>query len=398
MNDSTSVIIVGAGPVGLTAAIKLVRLGVSVVVFEKSEELNSEPRASTFHPPTLDMLDEFGLTEKLIAHGRPSQTWQYKVWETDERAVFDLGVLSDLTEHPYRLQCEQYHLVRLAADLLNKEAPGSLVLGAEITDLRQNEDCVQISVGIEGEKSQHRSQWLIAADGGGSTVRTNLGLSFEGETYATTSLTVATRFDFDAHLKDLLGVNYFWSDNGPFSLFHAKDTWRSGYSPPHGVSDEEALNPEAVQAHLKRIVFRGEPYEIISARAYRVHQRVVNHFRNGRVLLAGDAAHLNSPTGGFGMNSGVHDAINLAEKLFQVLQGASDELLDLYSRQRKAAAVEDIQATADANYKRLREKSPTRRKQIMRDMQEITSNKQRMRDFLLKTSMIASLRRADSIT
>jgi len=398
MSDPASVIIVGAGPVGLIAALKLIRLGVSVMVFEKSKELNSDPRASTFHPPTLDMLDEFSLTEKLITHGRPSQTWQYRVWETGERAVFDLGVLSDLTQHPYRLQCEQHHLVHLATNLLNQETPGSLVLGAEITALRQDEDYVHISVSIDGQEHQYRSQWLIAADGGGSTVRTVLGMPFEGETYATTSITVATRFDFDACLEDLLGVNYFWSDNGPFSLFHAKDTWRSGYSPPQGVSDEEALSPEAVQAHLSRIVFRSEPYEIISARAYRVHQRVVDHFRNGRVLLAGDAAHLNSPTGGFGMNSGVHDAINLAEKLFLVLRGASDELLDLYSRQRKTAAVEDIQATADANYRRLREKNPVRRAQMMREMQEITSDKEKMREFLLKTSMITSLQKAASIT
>lgn len=396
-NDTNRVIIVGAGPVGLVAALRLVRAGIPVVVLEAAGEPHAEPRASTFHPPTVDLLDTLGLGEKIVALGRPAPTWQYCMFESGERAVFDLGVLANETNHPYRLQCEQLNLVVEAAKMLEAEAPGTLIYNAQVENVYQTQDSVTVMCAIDGESAPLKGAWLIGADGATSVVRQSMALSFAGETYPTTSVSIGTPFSFEKHIPEICGVNYFWADGWSFSMFHTKDMWRVGYSPPKGMDDAQAVSDTEVQARLNRILPDAGPFEIITARVYRVHKRLVDTMRVGRILLAGDAAHLNSPSGGFGMNGGVQDAFNLTDKLIRVWGGESDALLDLYARQRHFAANSDIQKTSDANHKRHREQDPAKRLANLKEMQAIADDKDKHYQYMREVSLIESLERANAI-
>ena len=148
---------------------------------------------------------------------------------------------------------------------------------------------------------------------------------------------------------------------------------------------------------MKSLVFN-ESYEIRYQSIYRVHQRVASEWRHGRVLLAGDAAHLNNPLGGFGLNSGIHDAVNLAEKLARVWRGEMPEtLLDLYVRQRRATTIEQVQAMSIRNKRLLEERDPEVQKSRMEELVAIASDTQRARQYMLESSMIAGLRKSEEV-
>ncbi len=397
LHHRDQVIIVGAGPVGLVAALRLVRAGIPVTVLETASEPHAEPRASTFHPSTLDLLDELGLSEKLVALGRPARTWQYCMFESGERAVFDLGVLAGETRHPYRLQCEQLNLVIEAAKMLDQERPGALMFNVNVTGVEQDKDGASVTAEINGETLTLHGRWLIGADGANSIVRRDLDLSFKGETYPSSSISIGTPFPFEKHIDGICGVNYFWAEGWSFSMFHTKNMWRVGYSPPEDLDDDAAVSDAEVQRRLNLILPDQGPFEVITARLYRVHRRLVERMRVGRILLAGDAAHLNSPSGGFGMNGGVQDAFNLTDKLIKVWHGESETLLDLYSRQRHYAASADIQKTSDANYKRHREQDKAKRLDNLKEMQDIAKDAVKAKAFLRESSLIDSLERANAI-
>lgn len=389
-----SVLIVGAGPVGLTAALCLADRQIPVRVLEAEAAIGTDLRASTFHPPTLDMLDRFGLGRELVAQGLITPRWQVRLHETGERAEFDLGVLQGETGHPYRLQCEQQKLQRLLLERLSTHAHADIRFGCPVEAVGQ--DAHGVWALAQGERLQ--GSWLIGADGAHSLVRRSCGIGFDGETYPETTILVSTDFDFGAAIEGLSGVNYVWSRTGTFSLLRLPGVWRCSFYPAPGQSPEEALSEEAIERQLQSVVARPERYRVLHKRCYRIHQRVAETYRAGRVLLAGDAAHLNSPSGGMGMNGGIHDAFNLAEKLTAVLAGAEDRLLDLYVRQRRPIAVEHIIAQADRNRRRMRETDPERRRALLRELQETARDPQRARAYLLGSAMITGLRQAARVT
>ena len=387
------VIVVGAGPVGLVCALKLARAKVDVLLLEAESELTQELRASTFHPPTLDMLEEFGVTASVIRQGLITPTWQVRMHPTGERAEFDLSILRDHTRHPYRVQCEQWKLSRMLVTQLTSE----LWFDTRALDLRQSGDSVTLTVERAGEREELQCSYLVGADGARSAVRKALGLGFEGETFPETTILATTRFDFGAHLAGLSGVNYCWAPGGTFSLLRLPGEWRVSLYPDDGQEVEAALEPASIEEKMQRIVAQPQPYDVLQTRPYRIHQRVVDRYRAGRVLLAGDAAHLNSPSGGMGMNGGIHDAVNLADKLARVLRGEDDRLLDLYERQRRPVALEQILAQSGRNRARMQERDPEKRRAALRDLQQIAADPQRALQHLLRTSMIEGLRQAEAI-
>jgi 3-(3-hydroxy-phenyl)propionate hydroxylase len=386
------VIVVGAGPVGLVCGAKLAREGFAVLIVEAEAQLNEELRASTFHPPTLDMLEEFGVTGAMIRQGLITPTWQVRMHRTGERAEFDLSVLKDHTGHPYRLQCEQWKLSRLLVKLLKAQ----LWFGARAVALEQSEDGVRLTIERDGERVTLESSYVIGADGARSAVRKALGLGFEGVTFPETTLLATTPFDFARHLEGLSGVNYCWAPSGTFSLLRLPGEWRVSLYPDEGESVERALDDDAVERKLQRIVPRAERYQLLQKRPYRIHQRVVDRYRVGRVLLAGDAAHVNSPSGGMGMNGGIHDAFNLSDKLARVIRGENDRLLDLYERQRRPVALEQILAQSGRNRARMQERDAQKRLAALRELQAIAADPNRALKHLLRTSMIEGLRQAEA--
>jgi 3-(3-hydroxy-phenyl)propionate hydroxylase len=396
---SDRVIVVGAGPVGLTCAALLVRAGIPVLLLEATSERASDLRASTWHPPTLDMIDELGLADSLVARGLVTPTWQVRMHPSGERAVFDLGVLAGETNHPYRLQCEQ----QVYCELLEERLPMfsklcTLQRGVTVTGLRQSDSGVVVEAReSDGATVTLQARWLIGADGSRSAIREAVGLHLEGSTYPETTILATTQFPFEQHLEGLSNVNYCWSPHGTFSLLRLPNLWRVSLYADADESIERALTRASIEVKLQRIVPTGRLYDVLEARPYRIHRRIAPTYRSGRVLLAGDAAHLNSPSGGMGMNGGLHDAFNLCEKLVQVWHGADGALLDRYVRQRRPVAQEQIIAQAHQNRTRMQERNSDKRQATLRELQAIASSPERAREHLLKTSMIAGLRQAATI-
>jgi len=389
--------IVGAGPVGLVLALRLTMLGVPCIVLEAGADISEELRASTFHPPTLDMLDELGVGAALVARGLVTPTWQIRRHEDGARAVFDLGVLKDDTAHPYRLQCEQWKLSRLLLDKLGDHA--RIRFGCRVDSVTQDADGVTLA----GEGFDPiLAPFVVGCDGARSVVRRAMGLDFPGDTYPETTILATTEFDFASAFEGLSNVNYVWTRHpafsGTFSLLRVPGKWRASLYPAPGESIEDALRPEAIERKLQAIHHRGTPYDVPDLRPYRIHQRIVERYDHGRLVLAGDAAHLNSPSGGMGMNGGIQDAMELAAHLAPLWRGEAGAAgLDRYTRRRQPIARTEIIAQADRNRARMREADPAQRAALLAEMQAIAGDPARAREHLLRSSMITGLRAAAQV-
>ena len=392
------VIIAGAGPVGLVAALRLANEGVPVLVIEAEDDLTIDLRASTFHPPTLDMLDEFGVTPKLIEQGLVAPKWQFRDRESGERAEFDLGLLSDVTEHPYRVQCEQHKLTRIIYDMIKDWDNVEVLFGTRLKAMSQNGDKVRVTVETGGKDEVFEGAYLIGADGASSAVRIGLDIGFEGITYPELFVQASTPFPFHEHIPEMSLINYVSDSDEWFVLLKVPDLWRTLFPTREGENEDEILTDESLQKRLHGVLPRDEPYDIVHRTLYRIHQRVATTYRMGRICLAGDAAHLNNPLGGMGMNGGIHDAWNLTGKLLSIMKGEDDEnVLDRYTRQRKPVALENVQAQAERNRQLLNESDPKVRLERLRGLQETANDPEKACPFLLRSSMIEGLRRADSL-
>lgn len=392
MAKNVTVLVVGAGPVGLTAALALAQRDVPVRIVDAAHRVDTRMRASTFHPPTLDMIASLGLATKLIRQGLPAPRFQVRQHETMQDVMFDIDAIKDATAYPFRLQAEQHRYCVLAINALAE-------LGIDVKFDTRVEGCTQDDDGVTSvfRNGVIRARWLIGADGAASTVRKALGLDYGGRTYTHCSVVVSTLFPFHEYLPDIADVSYCWSERGPFSLLRLRDFWRASLYP--GVEDlKAAANQNRVRDWLAYIHPAARDAEILNVGPYRAHERCIDHFRVGRVFLAGDAAHLNPPSGGMGMNAGIHDALNLSEKILQVLGGADDKIFDLYDKQRRTLAANHIIPQASANRALMATLDKTVQLERLSEQRAIAADPARNREFLLRASMITGLREAENIT
>jgi 3-(3-hydroxy-phenyl)propionate hydroxylase len=390
------VIVVGAGPVGLTAALALTRRDIPVVVLAAEPELVMELRGSTFHPPTLDLLDELGVVPRMIEVGLKAPTWQFRDRETGPVATFDLSLLAGDTSHPYRVQCEQWKLMRFLAEELHKHGVG-IRFGHQATDVQQDADTATVMAETAEGPVAVTGRYVIGADGARSAVRRSLGMELEGFTYPELFLIASTDFRFETVLTDIAYVNYIADPLEWLVLLRVPDLWRVLVPAPGSADRDVLLSDEYLQPVLQRVIARPEPYRIAHRSLYPVHQRVAKQFRHGRVVLAGDAAHINNPLGGMGMNGGIQDAFNLADKLAQIFAGADDRLLDRYERQRRTVAIEAVQQQTNRNHQIISERDAATRRKSLDELRRTAADARAAREYLLTSSMIASLRRAAEI-
>jgi 3-(3-hydroxy-phenyl)propionate hydroxylase len=385
------VLIAGAGPVGLVAAANLVHAGLPVTVFEAGADLSEESRASTFHPPTLDMLDRLGAAAPLIASGLIAPAFQYRSKRHGVLAQFDFGEIADVTGHPYRVQCEQFKLTRILHQQLSAKAEFELQFNARVKDVTEHQSGVEIAIERNSRTERRSGRWLIAADGARSDVRRALGIEFPGFTWPERFLVVSTPFDFRNVIADLVAVSYIADPERWHFLLQIPALWRVMFPIAAHESDELALSTVFAQSLMATVVPPIANYEIAHTTLYKVHQRVAETFRRGRIFLAGDAAHINNPLGGMGMNGGIHDAINLTSRLVEVWHGREDDTdLERYDRQRRSVTLEYIEQQSIQNKRNL-ESDGT---EFGRSLAQIAADKRRTYDYLLRVSMIASLRRA----
>ncbi len=392
-----NVLIAGAGPVGLIGALKLARAGVPVTVIESLPQPAEDLRASTFHPPTLDMLDDLGLLDWMLPRGLKSPVFQHRDRPTGEVFSFDLGLLAGEVRHPFRLQLEQWKLMRHIASLLEAMPNVRLCFGERAVHVEQTARGVRLATETATAIHHHEGRYLIACDGANSIIRKWLGIEFEGLTYPEKFYCVTTPFPFEAHFDNLSNVNYVADPEQWFVLLRVPELWRVLIPVPDTTPDADITADAYTQAALKRIVPNDADYTVRHRTIYRVHQRVAKQYRRGNVFLAGDAAHINNPLGGMGMNGGVHDMLNLADKLLAVSGGADDALLDRYERQRRTVCYDYVQAQSMRNKAEMEEQSGAARTKRLADMRAMVADPAATKAFLLRNSMLASLRDAAAI-
>jgi len=398
-NDiSQKVLIVGAGPVGLVTAALLVGEGIPVVVLEACAELPHDLRASTFHPPTLDMLERFGVVGAMIDQGLICPTWQFRDRKDGVVATFELSRLEGDTDHPYRIQCEQWRLGEMLFARLKTNPLATIRLGSSAVAARQTSGGVEVDVSLPGGASEIISgSYVVGADGIGSVVRKAMGVVFDGITIPEIFLTLSTTYDFSEAMPDIANIAYLSDPDEWFVLIRTVRVWRALFPVDASLTDADVTSAERAQHLLQGAVPRNKPYEVSHRTAYRVHERVASSYVNGRMLIAGDAAHVNNPLGGMGLNGGIHDAFNLSRTLTEVIRGAPIDTLERYSRQRRKVALDVVQQTALRNRSILNTREPSSRRAYYDELRSIVADPVKHRDYLMRTSMIQSLRDSEKV-
>ena len=383
------VVVAGAGPVGCVAAAVLAKADVRVTLVEAAPSLPRELRASTFHPATLEMLRPYGVVDEMIARGLVAQHFAYRDRRVGVVARFDLDELRDITNYPFRLQCEQFKLCEI---LLEKFASNPLIdvrFSSAIGVVEQRSEGAA-AVLTNGETIE--ADAVIGADGASSAVRKSLGCTFDGMTYADRYLVVSTPYELSDHMPDLSYVNYVSDPDVWMVLLRTVDLWRALFPVSDDEPDDQALSDKSVERRLQGVVANPTAYEVAHRTIYRVHQRVADRFRVGRAVLVGDAAHVNNPLGGMGMNGGVHDAVLLAGGLAGLLHGTvTDQQLDGYAALRRQLALDFVQRHTHENAVTLATPDASIRAKALEQMTERAANVDTAYDYLLQASMIKAV-------
>ncbi|MFE7719160.1 FAD-dependent monooxygenase [Nocardia rhizosphaerihabitans] len=340
--EATSVVIVGAGPAGLTAAIVLAEAGVDHVLIDRLSEGANTSRAAVVHARTLEVLDELGIAKDLVARGIQVPTFKVhdgpKTLATIE--FYDLP-----TAYPYALMIPQDVTEQVLLDRLHQLGG---TVHRPLTVERVDDENGRVTVGYttaDATTGTITADYVIGADGMHSVVREQAGIGFTGDTYPASFVLADVRMSWPTPRSE---VSLHLSPEGVTVVAPLPDAAQERYRVVATV-DEAPEHPtrDDIQTLLDARGPAGEVRvdEVLWSSRFRVHHRVADHYRAGRVLLAGDAAHVHSPAGGQGMNTGIQDAALLARLLAKVVAGAPDALLDEYETVRRPIALDVVAFT-----------------------------------------------------
>jgi 3-(3-hydroxy-phenyl)propionate hydroxylase len=399
MPSQRPIVIAGGGPVGVVTALAIAQQGFEVRLFETEARVNDMPRAATTHAATLEMLEELGLVEEVTRRGLIEP--KFRIWDRASREViaeFDFGILKNDTHYPYVVQCEQHKIANMTIERLKAFPNAGVTFSSRVAGIEPHHDRVEVD--IEGASGTQRltASYLIGCDGGRSTVRKAMNVDFEGYTHPERFLVLTTTFAFDAEYAQC-SRNYFSDPDEWCALFKVagddgKGLWRVVFPTRLDETDAQALDEASVQGRLQKFFPKAGAYPVVHRNIYNVHQRVAASFRRGRVFLAGDAAHINNPLGGLGLNFGIHDAMELSDLLGRVMRNeAAPDILDLYDRFRRPLNVEYVQQQTIANKKRLEEKDPEARAKSNAALRATAADPEKHRAYLLRASLIESVRK-----
>ena len=390
------IIIAGAGPCGSTLALYLAQRDIPVLLLEAEDSLPRDLRASTFHPPTLEMLDGLGMADDMLDIGLVADRYQYRDRRSGEVAEFDMGLIADETAFPYRLQLEQYEMTHIAARHLQQYPHAEQRFGHRVLGAEQQGDTVRVTVQTPDGEQVLDTPFLIGTDGAGSNVRKSAGIGFGGFTYNEKFLVVSTPFAFEAVFDKLSYVNYVADPEEWCVILRTDKLWRVlvPVFPESDADEQRILSDDFVQARLQHLHAKDSPYDIGHRTLYRVHQRVSDTYVRGRIALAGDACHINNPLGGMGMNGGIHDAHNLGGKLVEVIRGGRDpdEALAHYDRQRRELAVAFVQNHTSQNKQLMESTDPDVQVKRQAMLMATAADPVRAKAFIMERAMFDCLR------
>ena len=403
MSSNVPVVIAGSGPVGSLMALYLAQRDIPVLLLEKEPQLPVDLRASTFHPPSLEMIADlgFGVIDEMLAKGLKADRYQYRDRRSNEVASFDMSLLEGETPFPFRLQLEQYEFTRIVNDKLALLPCADMRFAHEVTGFSQTDDHVDVEVTSAAGTETIRADFLVSAEGAHSQIRKLADIDYLGFTYDEKFLVVSTEFPFEDVFEDLSWVNYVSDPQEWCVILRTEKIWRVLFpTTPETAEDEQTLlSDDFIQERLHHLWNKEGDYDIGHRTLYNVNQRVAESYYNGRVLLAGDACHINNPLGGMGMNGGLHDGNNLAEKLLRIVKNGEEHLplFEHYNRQRRDLAVRFVQDHTIAN-KKLMEASDeetqiARQKMLM----DTAADPDKAREFLLERAMINCVRDSEAL-
>ena len=342
------VIIVGGGPTGFINALGLAQAGVRVTIIEAESAINSSPRAAVYFWSVLSGLERLGILAEAESIGFAKQDYTYIVGRTGERISYSISVLEGHTPRPYNLHLGQHRLADIAMRRLQTLPNATVRVGTSLQTLQQDAAGVTLTVRTSQATETLRAKWVIGADGAGSTVRQQLGLSFDGMTWPERFVATNVYYDFEGYgyarstfvIDDRCGAIIALLDN--------EGLWRCTYMEDAALPEETFL--DRVPAAFAQVLPGNGSYRLDRASPYRMHQRSAPRYRVGRVVLAGDAAHVTNPTGGLGLTSGLFDSFALYPALSAIiLEGTDEGLLDRYSQARRDAFVNRASPQATAN-------------------------------------------------
>lgn len=364
-------------------------------VLEAEPRSSTDWRASTFHAATLELLESVGIAEPMLAEGLRVPRYQYRDRSTGIVAEFDMGVLGDVTEFPFRLQLNQQRLVEILHRHLAEQPHVQMCFDHRVIEARSGADGASLGVETPHGDLTVTAPFVLAADGSGSGVRKALGIPFDGMTYPQRYLIMSVAEDLRREcVPDLADVCYISDPDEFVFILRTPESWRLVFPVPADEPTEVALAPERMQERLRGFHNLGRAYEVLDRQIYNVHQRVAETFRDGRIMLLGDAAHINSPMGGMGLNSGIHDAFDLSLRLLRILDGHADTAaeLDTFARVRRHVAVEYVRADTHRNTQLMSERDPSVRAEHQSALRTTAAEPEAARAWMLRASLLAPVK------
>lgn len=384
-----NILIVGAGPVGLSLALALCRQGIAVTVFEKELQLSDEMRASTFHAASMEYMEKWGVLDDVLKQGHKVDHLQF--WDRGQKKIvgdFDYQVIADDTKYPFRLQCPQNIYAQTLLNQLRKEPLATIQMGHAFLNCEQNSESVTAKFQTDDGEQSYKGFLLCGADGANSAVRRHLDFSFDGMTYEDRFLLVGTNLDLDKYYPGIASVNYIYDPEEWVIVLKLNQMLRVVFQVHDDQVAEEELDESRIRARMKGFIGEEVDFPILHKSIYRVHQRVADSFRRNRCLLLGDAAHINNPASGMGMNSGILDAACLSLKIIEYMRSGKDIHLDEYSDERRNYALDKIKNYTKERYQDLSAKSNRYREKRNSRMLAMSKSPELSREYLLKASML----------